>query len=131
MPDPTLPTVFVSHGAPTLVLGDSAAKRFLAGLGGDIGRPRAILCVSAHWETARPMVSAAAAPETIHDFRGFPRALYDITYAAPGAVDLAGRTLGLLAEAGVAAGRDDRRGLDHGAWAPLMLMYPAAEVPVA
>jgi len=125
-----LPTVFVSHGAPTLALGDSAAKRFLSGLGETIGRPDAILCVSAHWETRTPMVSAAPAPETIHDFYGFPRALYALRYPAPGAVALAGRVAALLGAAGIENKTDDERGLDHGAWVPLMLMYPAADIPV-
>jgi len=125
-----LPTVFVSHGAPTLAMGSSDARNFLSGLGDTLGQPRAILCISAHWETATPMVSAAPAPETIHDFYGFPRALYEISYPAPGAEALAERAAALLAATGLECGIDTERGLDHGAWVPLMLMYPAADVPV-
>src|SRR5882724_9804436 len=77
--------VFVSHGAPTLVLEDHPARHFLAKLGKEIGRPKTILCVSAHWETSEPTVSTAAQPETIHDFYGFPEQLYRLRYPAPGA----------------------------------------------
>jgi 4,5-DOPA dioxygenase extradiol len=129
--DRRLPSVFVSHGAPSLILGDSPARRFLEGLGASLGRPRAVLCVSAHWETAQPAASAAAAPATIHDFFGFPESLYRLDYPAPGAPELAMRAAALLKESGFACDVDRGRGLDHGAWAPLMLMYPAAEVPVA
>lgn len=126
-----LPTVFVSHGAPTLVLEDGPARRFLAGLGGILGRPQGILCVSAHWETAEPTVGVAIAPDTIPDFYGFGDELERLTYPAPGSPDL-GRTVSrLLAEAGIPCERDGSRGLDHGAWVPLMLMYPEADVPVA
>ena len=125
------PTLFVSHGPPTLVLEDSPCRDFLAGLGGDIGRPDAVLCVSAHWETLAPMVSAAPEPATIHDFHGFPEALYELTYPAPGAPELAARVAGLLDDAGLGGGIDGQRGLDHGAWSPLMLIYPDATVPVA
>jgi 4,5-DOPA dioxygenase extradiol len=128
---PTLPTLFVSHGAPTLPLTDAEAKRFLEGLGGMLpARPRAILVASAHWETARPAVNAVAGNDTIHDFRGFPEALYAMRYPAPGLAELAARVGELLGAAGIACDVDRARGLDHGAWVPLMLMYPAADVPV-
>lgn len=123
------PTVFVSHGAPTLPLSEAAARGFLAGYGARLGRPTAILAVSAHWETAAPTLSSAKKPETIHDFHGFPRALYDMRYAAPGAPALAERAAALLAGAGLPAVLEPR-GLDHGAWVPLMLMYPTADIPV-
>lgn len=125
-----LPSVFVSHGAPTLPLEKIPARAFLAGLGRELGRPRAVLCVSAHWESDQPVLSLAEAPETIHDFYGFPQALYELDYPAPGAPELARRTAKLLATAGVEAALVEDRGLDHGAWVPLMLMYPEAEVPV-
>jgi 4,5-DOPA dioxygenase extradiol len=125
-----LPALFVSHGAPTLPLEDSPARHFIAGFGPDLPRPRAILAVSAHWETARPTVSAAEKPETIHDFRGFPQALYELRYPAPGAPQVAGRVVELLRENGLAAEVDRTRGLDHGAWTPLLLMYPQADIPV-
>ena len=130
-----LPALFVSHGAPTLPLTDTAAKRFLAGLGTDIhrryGRPAAILVASAHWETESPSVSAPEVNDTIHDFSGFPRALYELRYPAPGAPALAERACDLLCAAGLRSAIDPRRGLDHGAWVPLSLMYPAADIPVA
>ncbi|MFO1426665.1 MAG: DoxX family membrane protein [Steroidobacteraceae bacterium] len=92
--------------------------------------PRAILVVSAHWDTPAPRVQAAERPETIHDFSGFPRALYALRYAAPGAPAVGARVLSLLRAAGFSAEGDAQRGLDHGAWTPLMLMRAAADIPV-
>ena len=109
----------------------SAANDFLRGLGAALGRPEAILMVSAHWDTERPAVSGATRPETIHDFYGFPPALYQLKYPAPGAPLLAGRVARLLGERGIAADIDPERGLDHGAWTPLILAYPKADIPVA
>lgn len=126
---PRFPAIFVSHGAPTLPLTAAAARDFLAGYGKALGRPSAILAVSAHWETAAPRLGTATRPETIHDFYGFPRALYEMRYAAPGAPALAERAAALLEDAGMAAA-GEQRGLDHGAWVPLMLMYPEADIPV-
>ncbi|SFB21048.1 Aromatic ring-opening dioxygenase, catalytic subunit, LigB family [Collimonas sp. OK607] len=128
----TLPTIFVSHGSPMLALQDSPARRFLQGLGNTLPKPKAILMVSAHWETAGgAAVSLAAQPATIYDFGGFPQALYDIKYHAPGAPEVAERAAALFEGAGVAVVRSAQRGLDHGAWVPLSLMYPDADVPVA
>jgi len=90
-----LPSLFLSHGAPTLPLMDSAATSFLRGLGASLERPKAILVASAHWETERPEVNAVAVNDTIHDFYGFPKALYEMTYPAPGDAALAQRVLGL------------------------------------
>jgi 4,5-DOPA dioxygenase extradiol len=125
-----LPTLFVSHGAPTLIAEEGPARDFLKRAVADLGRPSAILIVSAHWETAAPAVAATATPATIHDFYGFPESLYRLRYAAPGAPDLATRVASLLSRAGFGAGQDATRGLDHGAWVPLMLMYPSADIPV-
>lgn len=127
----TLPSLFVSHGAPTLPLEEVEARTFLSGLGGILARPRTILCISAHWETAKPAVSTAERPATVHDFHGFPEALYRLSYAAPGAPDLARRVAALLDQAGLGCDLDSGQGLDHGAWVPLMLMYPGADIPVA
>jgi 4,5-DOPA dioxygenase extradiol len=124
------PSVFVSHGAPTLAIEENEAVKFLRTLGAQLGRPRAILCVSAHWATQLPTVSAAPQPETIHDFGGFPSALYEMRYDAPGAPDVAARVTELLKEAGIESQVSPRRGLDHGAWIPLKLMYPEADIPV-
>lgn len=125
-----LPALFVSHGAPTLPLEQGPARGFLAQLGSGFERPEAILSISAHWETAAPSISRALQPETIHDFYGFPEALYAMRYPAPGAPELAVRAAALLAESGFTASRNEDRGLDHGAWVPLMLMYPEADIPV-
>ena len=102
-----------------------------AELGRALSRPSAILIASAHWETELPMVSTARQPETIHDFGGFPKELYDISYPARGAPDVAQRALQLLTSAGFSATANGCRGLDHGAWVPLRRMYPKADVPVA
>lgn len=122
--------LFVSHGAPTLALEPGTTRGFLAQLGAGLGRPKAILVVSAHWETAAPAVSTAPQPETIHDFYGFPEELYRMRYPAPGAPALARQALQLLSAGGLSAAAVPDRGLDHGAWVPLMLMYPAADIPV-
>jgi 4,5-DOPA dioxygenase extradiol len=122
--------IFISHGSPMLALNKTPAHEFLASLGAQLPRPKSILCVSAHWETPKPMASTAARPETIHDFSGFPEPLYRLRYPAPGAPELAQRAIGLLREAGIDAAADQERGLDHGAWVPLMLMYPQADIPV-
>jgi 4,5-DOPA dioxygenase extradiol len=124
-----LPAIFVSHGAPTLPLDACPAREFLKGLGATIERPKAILVVSAHWETEAPAVNSVDTNATIHDFYGFPEPLYRIAYPAPGSAALAERTQALLTEARIPAGVDRERGLDHGAWVPLMLMYPEADIP--
>lgn len=126
-----IPSIFVSHGAPTLVFEDIAARDFMAGLGAQLPRPEAILCISAHWETEEPTVGAAPQPATIHDFYGFPDALYRLRYAAPGAPELALRVTELVTSDGRRCLVDHDRGLDHGAWNPLMLIYPDADIPVA
>jgi 4,5-DOPA dioxygenase extradiol len=125
-----LPALFVSHGSPTLPLDDVPARDFLRGLAAEFPRPKAILAVSAHWETEVPTLTAGAQNSTIHDFSGFPRALYDITYNAPGAPAVADELATLLQDTGFSAKLDHSRGLDHGAWVPLMLMVPDADIPV-
>src|SRR5512146_582024 len=109
------PIIFVSHGAPTLPLEPGRTRDFLLKLGPALGRPRAILVVSAHWETARPTVSASDRPQTIHDFYGFPDELYQLSYPAPGAPPLAAEAARLLQARGVTVDIDPERGLDHGA----------------
>lgn len=109
---------------------DSPARHFLEGLGALIPRPRAILVASAHWETETPAVSAPVRNTTIHDFQGFPPALYALRYDPPGAPELAARAADLLGKAGMKCRVDRGRGLDHGAWVPLLLAYPQADIPV-
>ena len=126
----TLPTLFLSHGSPMMALADCATTQFWKTLAAELPRPRAILAVSAHWDSAAPAASISTQPETIHDFYGFPQPLYDLRYAAPGAPDVAQRAAQLIDDAGLGATQLEQRGLDHGAWAPLRFMYPAHDIPV-
>jgi 4,5-DOPA dioxygenase extradiol len=123
-------TIFISHGAPSLPLTPSPARDFLSALGRQLERPRAILVVSAHFQAQVPVLSANPNPETVHDFYGFPDALYELRYPAPGHPELAAEVARVLGREGVAAQCNPLRGLDHGAWVPLMLMFPQADVPV-
>jgi 4,5-DOPA dioxygenase extradiol len=125
-----LPTLFLSHGSPLNAVERTASSDGWAALAHALPRPRAVLVASAHWETAVPMITGNATPETIHDFGGFPEELYRIRYPAPGAPELAAEAVALLKKAGIAAGVNGCRGLDHGAWVPLRWMYPDAGVPV-
>jgi 4,5-DOPA dioxygenase extradiol len=125
-----MPAVFVSHGAPTLSLEHVPARQFLVDLGSRYLSVRAVLCISAHWNTVRPCVNTGKIHETIHDFYGFPPELYRIGYPAQGSPDLAGQVVDLLKTAGLPCDLDPTRGLDHGAWVPLRLMFPKAEVPI-
>lgn len=125
-----LPTIFVSHGSPMNAVEENASTAAWTALGRRLPKPKAVLVASAHWETSVPMVGSSAAPETIHDFGGFPQPLYAIRYPAPGAPQIAERAVAALKEAGIAAGTNGCRGLDHGAWVPLRWMYPDADVPV-
>ncbi|HRY15657.1 MAG: dioxygenase [Candidatus Competibacteraceae bacterium] len=126
------PSIFVSHGAPSLLLEpEQPAHQFLQELGADLGRPTAIVVISAHWEAATPTLTTAPRLETIHDFSGFDPALYAWRYAPRGAVAVSAWAHALLETAGFHPQVDPSRGIDHGAWVPLALMYPAADVPVA
>lgn len=127
----SIPSLFVSHGAPSVILDPSPVQAFVSKLSETVERPRAILAVSAHWETRTPHVSNAKNPETIYDFSGFPAALYKMTYPAPGAPELAARTAELLEDAGLGPVTAEPHGLDHGAWVPLLMGYPEADIPVA
>ncbi|WP_318246120.1 DODA-type extradiol aromatic ring-opening family dioxygenase [Stappia indica] len=125
-----LPALFISHGAPSLPLEDCPARNFLSTLASRLPRPRAIVVMSAHYEAASVRVGASAHPETVHDFRGFPAQLYEMTYPAPGDPALAARIAALLRDAGIKASEEPGRGLDHGIWNPLTLVYPRADIPV-
>lgn len=125
-----LPTFFISHGSPMMALMDTPARRFLESLAAHTPRPRAILVASAHWETAAPTLNAPARNGTIHDFYGFPPALYALRYPAPGDPALAAEIAAMLTGAGMSCQLDPARGLDHGAWVPLLLAYPQADIPV-
>ncbi|MDH4114951.1 MAG: dioxygenase [Burkholderiaceae bacterium] len=127
----SLPTLFVSHGSPMHAIQAGRAGDAWTALGQRLARPKAVLVASAHWETELPMVGTSGQPETIHDFGGFPQELYRIRYAAPGAPDVAARAVELLKSAGLAATPNGCRGLDHGAWVPLLRLFPEADVPVA
>jgi len=124
-----LPTLFISHGAPTYALAPGSAGRQLTALGTSLPKPDAVLVVSPHWMTREARVGAARHPETIHDFGGFPSALYELQYPASGHLTLAARTCQALSAAGWNATLEDQRGLDHGAWVPLRHLYPDADVP--
>ncbi len=128
----SLPTLFISHGSPMRAIEESPARRFLLGLGKTLPQPTAIVVASAHWESMEGLaVSLASHPETIHDFGGFPEALFDIQYPAQGAPATAARAAELLEQAGFTVKRNVNRGLDHGVWVPLYLMYPDADIPIA
>lgn len=126
-----LPTLFVSHGAPDLVIRDIAANQFLREAASSWPRPEAVLVVSAHFEANVPTVTTDPAPATVYDFGGFDPALREIVYAAPGAPNVSKRAASLLTDAGFTPNVLDKRGYDHGVWTPLHLMYPDADIPVA
>ncbi len=125
------PSVFVSHGAPTLAIEDNPAHRFLREFGAELGRPTAILVISAHWDTTALALAAAPRLETVYDFGGFDPVLYTILYEPPGAIEVSERARILLENAGFATQVDHARGIDHGGWVPLLLMYPQADIPIA
>lgn len=126
----TMPAIFVSHGAPSLVLDECPTRDFLKHLGQELRRPRAIVSVSAHWTTMEPKVSITPRPDTIYDFGGFAEELYSLVYRPPGDPVLGQKVLSLLREQEISGGKDSSMGLDHGTWVPLMLMYPEADIPV-
>ncbi|HUD51861.1 class III extradiol ring-cleavage dioxygenase [Parvibaculum sp.] len=124
------PSLFISHGSPMLAFEDGPARRFLTELAPRLRRPRAVLVVSAHYEEEHPTVTTGAAPGTIHDFYGFPPALHRLVYPAPGAPEIAKRVLEVLAARGYEVTGDAERGFDHGAWVPMILINPYADIPL-
>ena len=125
-----LPSVFVSHGAPTFALEPGRAGEELGRLGRSLPRPKAVVVLSPHWVTRDVSVTSSTQPRTIHDFGGFGAELEALQYPAPGEPSVAQRALLLLAAGGWTVSAHSSRGLDHGAWVPLMHMFPAADVPV-
>lgn len=128
--DRPLPTLFVSHGAPTFALEPGGAGAALRTFTRAAPTPRAVLLLSPHWMTRGLAITGAAAPRTLHDFGGFPAPLYALQYSAPGDPALATRVQTLLAAQGLAATIDPQRGFDHGAWVPMLHLYPHADVPM-
>lgn len=126
----TAPVFFISHGAPTFALEPGRLGPRLKALGKQLSGLTAVLVVSPHWQTRDVRVMSTVEPETVHDFGGFPAALYDLQYPAAGHPRYAAQAGRLLADAGFAVAMDERRGLDHGAWVPMRHLLPGADVPV-
>ncbi len=125
-----MPSIFISHGSPMTAIQDAPARRFLLEFGRQLPRPRAILILSAHFESRIPALTIDEKPEMIYDFGGFPQPLYEIVYPAPGDPELAMQAGKLLQASGMQVGVVRQRGFDHGTWVPLCLMYPDADIPV-
>ncbi|MBT9183806.1 4,5-DOPA dioxygenase extradiol [Pectobacterium punjabense] len=124
-----MPALFLGHGSPMNVLESNAYTQAWQTLGETLPRPKAIIAVSAHWYTRGTAVTAMENPRTIHDFGGFPKALFDTQYPAPGSPELAARIQQVLAPHPVTADHS-QWGLDHGSWGVLIKMYPNADIPV-
>ncbi len=124
------PSLFISHGSPMLALEPGESGPALARLAAEMPRPRAIVIVSAHWESQELLVNANPQPETWHDFGGFPAALFAVQYPAVGLPELSGEVAALLNAAGLPAKTTTQRPFDHGVWVPLSLMYPNADIPI-
>jgi 4,5-DOPA dioxygenase extradiol len=125
-----MPVAFVSHGSPMVAIETGSFQEALGRFGRE-QRPRALVVISAHWESGDTVrITSAAAHHLIYDFGGFPKELYELQYEAAGAPELARRIEGILRDADVLSALDAARGLDHGAWVPLRLLYPQAEVPI-
>lgn len=126
----TLPSLFVSHGSPTVLIDGDPARAAWTALAASLPRPRAVVAMSPHWLTAAPRLASVERHRTLHDFAGFPPALYAFDYPAAGDPALAEAIAARLAGAGLPTEVVRREDLDHGAWVPLLSMYPAADVPV-
>lgn len=123
-----MPVLFLGHGSPMNAIEENEFVTGFRNIAKEIPLPNAILCISAHWETKGTLVTAMENPPTIHDFGGFPQALFDVQYPAPGSPDLANKTKSLITTTEV--GLDDKWGLDHGAWSVIKHLYPNADIPV-
>jgi 4,5-DOPA dioxygenase extradiol len=124
------PSLYISHGSPMLALEPGASGPALKRLAAEMPKPKAIVIVSAHWESNELLVSGNPQPETWHDFGGFPKALFEVQYPAPGDPRLAAEVVELLKADDLPARIDAKRPFDHGVWVPLSLMYPQADIPV-
>lgn len=125
-----MPSLFISHGSPMIALTPGETGPALARLAAQLPRPKAIVVVSAHWESHDLRISSGDHPATWHDFGGFPQPLYELQYPAPGNPQLAAEIAQHLNESGLPASLDAQRPFDHGTWVPLLLMYPQADIPV-
>ncbi len=125
---PRMPVLFVGHGSPMNAIEENEFVQGWRNLGKNLPRPKAILVVSAHWETKGTYVTAIQKPQTIHDFGGFPKALYEVQYPAPGSPELAHETKRIITK--TAVGLDEKWGLDHGSWSVVRRIYPQADIPV-
>ena len=125
---PLMPVLFMGHGSPMNAIEENEFTRGFRNMGAGIPTPQAIVCISAHWETKGTFVTGMTNPPTIHDFGGFPKALFDVQYPAPGSPEIAKETAQLIKSTHV--GLDDKWGLDHGAWSVIKHLYPHANIPV-
>ena len=125
---PSMPVLFVGHGSPMNAIEDNEYVKGWRRMGESIPKPNAVLCISAHWETKGTLVTAMEKPQTIHDFGGFPQALFNVEYPAPGSPAIAEETKKAVRSVNVEA--DQKWGLDHGCWSVLKHLYPKADVPV-
>ena len=125
---PKMPVLFLGHGSPMNAIEENEFVASFRKLGQELPKPNAILCISAHWETKGTFVTAMQHPQTIHDFGGFPKALFEVQYPAPGSPELALETQKLVTQTEI--GLDEKWGLDHGAWSVIKHLYPKADIPV-
>lgn len=123
-----MPVLFMGHGSPMNAIEDNEFSKTWNNLGKTLPKPSAILCISAHWETKGTLVTAMEKPQTIHDFGGFPKALFDVEYPALGSPELANETKKVITSTTV--GLDQQWGLDHGCWSVIKNIYPKADVPI-
>lgn len=121
-----MPALIIGHGSPMNAIEENEFSQTWKRIGNDLPRPKAILSISAHWQTRASAVTGAAQPQTIHDFMGFPQELFDVQYPAPGSVGLVKRVGKILKSVGI----DQQWGLDHGTWSVLRVMFPLADIPV-